>query len=70
MRGNRLELVDWLIGQGADVHTPGRARAEIAVLLSPYCVARRYRRHEIAERLLSAGARIDLPSACYLGELE
>jgi len=69
-RGNRLDLVLDLLGAGADPNVPGRIRAEIAVLLPPYCIARRYRRQDLAEALLRAGAEIDVYSACWLGEAE
>jgi ankyrin repeat protein len=67
-RGNRTALVKYLLKQGADANVPGRIRAECVVLLKPYCIARRYRRTELAELLLRAGTIMDIYSACYLGD--
>jgi ankyrin repeat protein len=67
-RGNRPALVKYLLEEGADPNVPGRIRAECVVLLKPYCVARRYRRAELAELVLRAGTVIDIYSACYLGD--
>jgi hypothetical protein len=67
-RGKRIVLVKYLLKAGADPNVPGRIRSEIVVLLKPYCIARRYRRTELAELLLQAGTVIDIYSACYLGD--
>ena len=49
---------------------PGRIRAEIVVLLKPFCIARWYRRTALAELLLQAGTVVDIYSACFLGDAE
>ncbi|HVK12787.1 MAG TPA: ankyrin repeat domain-containing protein [Gemmataceae bacterium] len=67
-RGNRPDLVNYLLKAGADPNVPGRVRSEIVVLLKPYCVARHYRRAALAETLLEAGTVIDIYSACFLGD--
>jgi ankyrin repeat protein len=67
-RGNRTTLVKYLLKSGADPNVPGRIRSESVVLLKPYCLARRYRRMELAELLLQAGTVIDIYSACFLGD--
>ena len=69
-RGNRKNVVRFLLRAGADPNVPGRTRAEIPVLLKPYCIARRYRRLEIADLLAKAGSVMDIYSACYLGEAD
>ena len=56
-RGNRVEVVQFLLQAGADPNVPGRTRSEIPVLLKPYCIARRYRRLEIAELLVKSRFR-------------
>jgi ankyrin repeat protein len=66
-RGNRLALVNYLLKAGADANVPGRIRAEIVVLLKPYCIARRHRHGEVAESLREITI-IDIYSACFLGE--
>ena len=43
-RGNRPELVRFLVERGADVNVPGRVRSESLVLIKPWSVARRFRR--------------------------
>jgi ankyrin repeat protein len=67
-RGNRTALVKYLLKAGADPNVPGRIRSECVVLLKPYCIARRYRRTELAQLLHQAGTVIDVYSACYLGD--
>jgi len=67
-RRNRRDLVEHLIARGADVNIPGRYRHESFVLLTPYCVARVFRREELADYLLEKGTRLDVYSAAYLGD--
>lgn len=69
-RGNRVEVVRFLLRAGADPNVPGRTRAEIPVLLKPYCIARRYRRPHLAGMLERAGSILDIYSACYLGDTD
>ena len=69
-RGNRVNVVRFLLREGADPNIPGRIRAEITVLLKPYCIARRYRRPELAGMLEKAGTVLDIYSRCYLGDTE
>lgn len=69
-RGNRINVVRFLLRAGADPNVPGRTRAEIPVLLKPYCIALRYRRLEIARMLVKAGSVMDIYSACYLGDAD
>lgn len=67
-RGNRVEVVRFLLRAGADPNIPGRTRSEIPVLLKPYCIARRYRRLQLAGMLEEAGSVLDIYSACFLGD--
>ena len=69
-RGNRVDVVRFLLRAGADPNVPGRTRSEIPVLLKPYCIARRYRRPQLAEMLEEAGSVMDIYSACYLGDMD
>lgn len=66
-RGNRPALVNYLLQAGADPNVPGRIRAEIVVLLKPYCIARRYGYTDLAESLRQK-TTMDIYSACYLGD--
>lgn len=70
VRGNRPELVEFLLDAGADPNVPGRIRSEIVVLTTPYCAAVFYHRPALAQRLIEAGTEIDLYSACFLGDSE
>jgi ankyrin repeat protein len=67
-RGNRPDLVQYLLRAGADPNVPGRIRSEVVVLLKPYCIARHYRRTGLADLLLRAGTVLDVYSACFLGD--
>lgn len=69
-RGNHPSLVRHLLLAGADPNVPGRIRSEIPVLLKPYCIARFYRRRDLADLLLESGTVIDIYSACFLGEAD
>jgi ankyrin repeat protein len=69
-RRGRLPLVRWLVGRGADVDLPGSAVHVKQVMVSPWCIAVRSRRTEVAQHLLGHGARQDVFSAAYLGRLD
>jgi ankyrin repeat protein len=69
-RRGRLPLVRWLVANGADVAIPGSAVHVTEVLISPYCIAVRSRRAEVAQYLLDHGAEVDVFCAAFLGELE
>jgi ankyrin repeat protein len=69
-RRGRLPLVRWLVDRGADVEIPGSAVHVTQVMVSPYCIAVRSRRAEVAEYLLEYGAQVDVFSAAYLGDIE
>jgi ankyrin repeat protein/truncated hemoglobin YjbI len=69
-RRGRMPLVRWLVAQGADVEIPGSAVHVTQVMVSPYCIAVRSRRAEVAQYLLEHGAQLDVFCAAYLGELD
>jgi ankyrin repeat protein len=69
-RGGRMPLVRWLVAQGADVEIPGSAVHVTQVMVSPYCIAVRSRRAEVAQHLLDHGAQVDVFCAAFLGEIE
>jgi ankyrin repeat protein len=68
-RRGRIPLVRWLVAQGADVEIPGSAVHMTQVMVSPYCIAVRSRRAEVAQYLLDHGAQVDVFCAAFLGEL-
>lgn len=66
---NRLEMLRYLIEQGADIHAPGCHFSEHLVEISPYCLALSQKHTEIADYLKSKGASYDIFTAAYLGDL-
>lgn len=69
-RRGRLPLVRWLVAHGADVEIPGSAVHMTEVLVSPYCIAMRSRRAEVARYLIDQGARVDVFCTAFLGQLD
>src|SRR3989442_13436144 len=69
-RRGRLVLVRWLVAQGADVEIPGSAVHMTQGVVSPYCIAVRSRRAEVAQYLLDHGAQVDVFCAAVLGQLD
>ena len=69
-RRGRLALVRWLVAQGADVEIPGSAVHVTQVMVSPYCIAVRSRRAEVARYLLDHGAQVDVFCTAFLGQLD
>lgn len=69
IRGNRLEVLEYLIESGAELNIPGRIRSEIQVLLQPICIGIRYRRNELVVLLRSCGITEDFYTKCFLGDL-
>jgi ankyrin repeat protein/truncated hemoglobin YjbI len=69
-RRGRLALVRWLVTHGADIEIPGSAVHMTQVLVSPYCIAVRSRRAEVAHYLLDHGAQADVFCTAFLGHLD
>ena len=69
-RRGRLALVRWLVARGADIEIPGSAAHVTRVLVSPYCIAVRSRRAEVAQYLLDHGAQADVFCTAFLGQLD
>ncbi len=72
----RAEVVGWLIGHGVDVNMPAPLDVsliggafELVFYVTPLCVARMTRSSEICTYLLDRGAREDIFTASFLGEL-
>ena len=66
----KLEMVQFLIERGADIHLPGCHLSQHGIEITPYCVARHEGRDEVADYLLSQGAEVDIHSAAYLGDYD
>lgn len=64
---DRIELVQYLIQQGADVNIPGRYRNQTYVLLKPFCIAHKNNKEKLKDILLSNGHIMDIYSLSYLG---
>ena len=72
----RVEVVEWLIDAGVDVNTPSPLPTSLIggglegiLLVTPLCAARMRRRSEVATHLLRRGARDDVFTAAFLGDL-
>jgi ankyrin repeat protein len=72
----RLGVIEWLVGQGVDANTPwplpGRMMGgalELVFFVTPLCAARMTRHPEITALLLRRGARQDVFTAAFLGDL-
>lgn len=68
-RRGSLPLVSWLAEAGADINIPGSVVHATEVMTSPYCVAVRSGRNDVAEYLSQRGAQVDVFTAAYLGDL-
>ena len=69
-RRGRMRLVRWLVARGADVEIPGSAAHVTQVMVSPFCIAVRSRRGQVAQYLLDHGAQVDVFCAAFLGDLD
>ena len=80
-RGGRTEVVEFLIHEGSDIHMPGSLPyqanfpfslprfPETLVPLSPYTAARWMKRKKVIPLLEEYGARDDIFSCAFLGDL-
>lgn len=66
----KLEIVKFLVEQGADINLPGCHLSQHDLEITPYCVARHEGRDEVAEYLLQQGAIVDIHTAAYLADYE
>lgn len=66
----RLEMVQFLLERGADIHLPGCYHIQHRLEITPYCVARYEGRDLVADYLLEQGATIDIHTAAYLGDYD
>ena len=64
----KLEVVKFLVEQGADMNLPGCHLSQHDLEITPYCVARHEGRDEVADYLLQQGAIVDVHTAAYLGD--
>ncbi|MDE0634944.1 MAG: ankyrin repeat domain-containing protein [Candidatus Poribacteria bacterium] len=66
----KLEVVKFLVEQGADINLPGCHLSQHDLEITPYCVARHEGRDEVADYLLEQGAIVDIHTAAYLADYE
>ncbi|RKU15791.1 hypothetical protein C6501_06420 [Candidatus Poribacteria bacterium] len=66
----KLEVVKFLVEQGADINLPGCHLSQHDLEITPYCVARHEGRDEVADYLLQQGAIVDIHTAAYLADYE
>jgi ankyrin repeat protein len=67
-RSGRPLTVRWLVERGAEIDATGCYNGETLVQITPYCAAVHYGHPDIAEYLLSQGARLDIFRAAFMGE--
>ena len=72
----RIEVVEWLLDHGADANLPWPLHVrltggalELVFFVTPLCAARMTRRPQISALLLGRGAREDVFTAAFLGDL-
>lgn len=66
----RSEMVKYLVRRGADIDACGTHYTPYFVDVSCYCIARFKKRHDVADFLLSKGAKLDIHTAAFLGDLD
>lgn len=66
----KLEVVKFLVEQGADMNLPGCHLSQHDLEITPYCVARHEGRDEVADYLSEQGAIVDIHTAAYLGDYD
>ena len=69
VRGGKGDILTFLIEHGAVLNIPG-LRAQIQVLLTPLAIAKRYRRHALAEQLMVTGQGLNFYEYCFFGDLD
>ncbi len=67
-RSGRPLTVRWLVEHGAEVDATGCYNGETLVQITPYCAAVYYGHTDIADYLLSRGARLDIFRAAFMGD--
>lgn len=66
----KLNVVKFLVKQGANVNLPGCHLSQHDLEITPYCVARHEGRDDVADYLKQQGAEIDIHTAAYLGDYD
>ena len=64
----KLEMVEYLVGRGADIDACGTHYTPYYVEVSCYCIARHKKHHKTADFLLAQGAKVDLHTLAFLGD--
>ena len=66
----KMEMVQFLLERGADIHLPGCHLSQHGIEITPYCVARHEGRDHVADYLLAHGAEVDIHTAAYLRDYD
>ena len=66
----KLEVVKYLVEQGANINLPGCHLNQHQLEITPYCVARHEGRDDVANYLQKQSATIDIHTAAYLGDYD
>lgn len=66
----KLDVVTFLVEQGANINLPGCHLSQHSLEITPYCVACHEGRDEVADYLKQQGAVIDIHTAAYLGDFD
>lgn len=66
----KIDVVKYLVEQGANFNLPGCHLSQHDLEITPYCVARHEGRDEVADYLKQKGAIIDIHTAAYLGDFD
>ncbi len=66
----RLEMVKYLVRRKADIDACGSHYTPYFVEVSCYCIARFKTHQDVADFLLAKGAKLDIHTAAFLGDLD
>lgn len=66
----KLEMVKYLVRRKADIDACGSHYTPYYVEVSCYCIARYKGRDDVADFLLKKGAKVDIHTAAFLGDVE
>ena len=65
----KLEMVKYLVKRKADIDACGTHYTPYFVEISCYCIARFKKHHDVADYLLEKGAKLNIHTAAFLGDV-